>query len=107
MDPSVNEAEISSIIEAGGGKYIGVLKEIPEKTEMIVLFISRETKSTLGIPISRLTVEVVREQLAESNAAFGPRSVPEEAKFKGTSGLRLQAPCCACLIQTKKQNRRR
>jgi len=85
MGSSLNEAEISAIVEAGGGKYIGVLKKIPEKTEMIVLFISRETKSTLGVPISRLTVEVVREQLAESNAAFGTRSIPEEAKFKGRS----------------------
>ena len=85
MGSSLTEAEISAIVEAGGGKYIGVLKKIPEKTEMIVLFISRETKSTLGLPISRLTVEVVREQLAESNAAFGTRSIPEEAKFKGRS----------------------
>jgi hypothetical protein len=107
MDPSVNEAEISSIVEAGGGKYIGVLKGVPEKTEMIVLFISRETKSTLGIPISRLTVEVVREELAESNAAFGARSTPEKVKFEGTSGLRAPAPCCACLIQTKNPNRYR
>ena len=75
MDPSLTEAEISSIVEAGGGRYIGVLKEVPEKTEMIVLFISRETKSTLGIPIPRLTVEAVRKQLAESNAAFGKRSI--------------------------------
>jgi hypothetical protein len=85
MGSSSNEAEISAIVEAGGGKYIGVLKKIPEKTEMIVLFISRETKSTLGVPISRLTVEAVREQLAESNAAFGTCSIPEEAKFKGRS----------------------
>jgi hypothetical protein len=85
MDPRLNEAEISAIVEAGGGKYAGVLKEIPQKTEMIVLFISRETKSTLGIPISRLTVELVREQLAESDAAFGPGSIPEQVKFKGRS----------------------
>jgi hypothetical protein len=85
MDPSLNEAEIFAIVEAGGGKYVGVLKEIPEKTEMIVLFISRATKSTLGVPISRLTVEVIHEQLAASDAAFGPRSIPEEAKFKGRS----------------------
>ena len=85
MIPSLNEAEISSIVEAGGGKYIGVLKEVPEKTEMIVLFISRETKSTLGIPISRLTAEAARKQLAESNAAFGKRSMPEETKFTGRS----------------------
>jgi hypothetical protein len=32
--------------------------------ESIVLFISPQTRSTLGIPMSRLTVEAVREQLS-------------------------------------------
>ncbi|MFZ1975639.1 MAG: hypothetical protein WAU89_22535 [Candidatus Acidiferrales bacterium] len=76
-DPVLNEAEISSIVEAGGGRYIGVLKEVSEKTEAIVLFISRPTRSTLAIPISRLTIEAVRRQLAESDAAFSKRSMPE------------------------------
>jgi hypothetical protein len=66
----LNEAEMSSIVEAGGGKYVGVLNEIPEKMESIVLFISPQTRTTLGIAISRLTVEAVREQLTESDAAF-------------------------------------
>jgi hypothetical protein len=35
-----------------------------------VLFISPETKTTLGVPLSRLTVEAVRKQIIESNAAF-------------------------------------
>jgi hypothetical protein len=67
---SLNEAEMSSIVEAGGGKYVGVLKEIPGRMESIVLFISPQTRSTLGIPMSRLTVEAVRQQLSQSNAAF-------------------------------------
>jgi hypothetical protein len=83
MNPSVNEAEISSIVEAGGGRFIGVLKKVPEKSEAIVLFISPETKSTLAIPISQLTVEAVREQLAESNAAFGTGSMAEETHCTG------------------------
>jgi hypothetical protein len=66
----LSEEEMSSIVEAGGGKYVGVLNEIPEKMESIILFISPQTRTTLGIPISRLTVEAVREQLAESDAAF-------------------------------------
>jgi hypothetical protein len=61
---------MSAIVEAGGGKYVGVLKEIPGKMESIVLFISPQTRSTLGIPMSRLTVEAVRHQLTESDAAF-------------------------------------
>jgi hypothetical protein len=66
----INAGEISSIVEAGGGRYVGILMPIPEKIELIVLFASPQTRTTLGIPISRLTVEAVRAQLAESNAAF-------------------------------------
>ena len=64
------EREFSSIVAAGGGKYVGVLKEISNKMESVFLFISLRTRTTLGIPISRLTVEAVREHLAESDAAF-------------------------------------
>ena len=70
MTMRLSEAEMSSIVEAGGGKYVGVLSEIPEKMESIILFISPQTRTTLGIPVSRVTVEAVREQLAESDAAF-------------------------------------
>jgi hypothetical protein len=59
-----------SIVEAGGGRYVGVMNEIPGKVESIVLFTSPQTRSTLGLPSSRLTVEAVREQLAKSDAAF-------------------------------------
>jgi hypothetical protein len=67
---SLNEVEMSSIIEAGGGRYVGVMKEIPGKMESIVLFVSPQTRTTLALPSSRLTVAAVREQLAESDAAF-------------------------------------
>ncbi|MFZ0884017.1 MAG: hypothetical protein WAN14_11510 [Candidatus Acidiferrales bacterium] len=77
-DPVLNVPEISSIVEAGGGKYIGVVKEAGEKAEVLVLFISQQTRSTLAIPLSRLTAEAVRTQVAESNAAFSKRSIPEE-----------------------------
>jgi hypothetical protein len=66
----LSEVEVSSIVEAGGGRYVGVINEIPGKMESIVLFISPQTRSTLGLPSSRLTVEAVPEQLAESDAAF-------------------------------------
>jgi hypothetical protein len=49
---------------------VGVLKEIPNKMESVVLFSSPRTRTTLSIPISRLTVEAVREHLAESDATF-------------------------------------
>jgi hypothetical protein len=70
MPPTLSEAEMCSIVEAGGGKYVGVMHEIPGKVESIVLFTSPQTKSTLGLPSSRLTVEAVRDQLAKSDAAF-------------------------------------
>ena len=69
-----SEDEMSSIVEAGGGKYVGIVMAIPGKIESIILFISPTTKTTLGVPISRLTVEAVREQLAESDAAFAEKS---------------------------------
>jgi len=68
--PNLGETEFSSIVAAGGGKYVGVLKEIPNKMESVVLFNSPRTRTTLGIRISSLTVEAVREHLAESDAAF-------------------------------------
>ena len=61
---------MSSIVEAGGGKYVGIMNEIPGRMESIVLFISPQTKTTLGLPSSRLTAEAVRKQLAESDAVF-------------------------------------
>ena len=71
---TLSEAEMCSVVEAGGGKYIGVMNEIPGKLEAIVLFISPQTRSTLGLPTSRLSVAAVREQLTESNAAFSQAS---------------------------------
>lgn len=70
MPRTVSEAEMRSIVEAGGGRYVGVMHEIPGKVESIVLFTSPQTRSTLGLPSSRLTVEAVREQLAKSDEAF-------------------------------------
>ena len=67
----LSEAEISSTVAAGGGKYVGVLKETPGKLEPLVLFISLRTRTTLALPISRLSVESVHEHLNESDAAFG------------------------------------
>jgi hypothetical protein len=67
---TLSEAEMCSIVEAGGGRYVGLMNEIPGKVESIVLFTSPQTRSTLALPSSRLTVEAVREQLDKSDAAF-------------------------------------
>jgi hypothetical protein len=66
----LSEMEFSSIVAAGSGRYVGVLKEIPDKIETVVPFCSPRTRTTLGIPISHLTVQAGREHLAESDAAF-------------------------------------
>lgn len=66
----LDETEISSIVAAGGGRYVGVLKEIPGKMESVVLFISPQTRTTLGLSVLSLTVEAVRKRLTESDAAF-------------------------------------
>jgi hypothetical protein len=70
MPRTLSEAEMCSIVKSGGGKYVGVMNEIPGKVESIVLFTSPQTRSTLALPSSRLTAEAVREQLAKSDAAF-------------------------------------
>jgi hypothetical protein len=70
MPRTLSEAEMCQIVEAGGGRYVGVMNEIPGKVESIVLFTSPQTRSTLALPSSRLTVEAVREQLAKSDAVF-------------------------------------
>jgi hypothetical protein len=70
MPRTLSDVEMRSIVEAGGGRYVGVMHEIPGKVESIVLFTSPQTRSTLGLPSSHLTVEAVREQLTESDAAF-------------------------------------
>ncbi len=66
----LDELEFACILEAGGGRYVGILTEIPKKMESLILFNSPRTRTTPGIPISRLTVEAVREHLAESDATF-------------------------------------
>ena len=66
----LSEAEVSLIVKVGGGRYVGTLNAIPEEMESIILFVSPQMRTTLGIPISRLTVEAIREQLAESDASF-------------------------------------
>ena len=67
----LREAEIVALVAAAGASYVGMMDEIPGKTEAIVLFSSRRTKSTLAISISHLTIEAVRAHLAESDEAFG------------------------------------
>ena len=66
----LGEMELACILEAGGGRYVRILTEIPNKMESLILFNSPRTRTTLGIPLSRLTMEAVREHLPESDATF-------------------------------------
>jgi hypothetical protein len=68
--PQLSEAEIYSVVVAGGGKYVGVLKELPGNMESVILFSSPRTRTTLSLTISQLTAESVSEHLAESDAEF-------------------------------------
>ena len=70
MPRTLREAEMCRIVEAGGGRYVGLMHEIPGKVKSIVLFTSPQTRSTLALPSARLTVAAVREQLHKSDAAF-------------------------------------
>jgi hypothetical protein len=70
MPRTLSKAEMCRIVEAGGGRYVGLMNQIPGKAESIVLFTSPQTRSTLALPTARLTVEAVREQLDKSDAAF-------------------------------------
>ena len=68
--PQLSEAEIFSVVVTGGGKYVGVLKELPGNMESVILFSSPRTRTTLSLTISQLTAESVSEHLAESDAEF-------------------------------------
>jgi hypothetical protein len=48
MPLRLSEAEMSSIVEVGGGRYVGVLSEIPQKMESIILFMSPQKKNHIG-----------------------------------------------------------
>ena len=65
-----SDHEIAWIVAAGGGRYVGLLRAIPGRMEPVVLFASPRTRTTLGLPLSRLTVQAVRRRIAESDAAF-------------------------------------
>jgi hypothetical protein len=87
----LGDTEISSIVSAGGGKYVGVLKEIPNKMESVVLFNSPRTRTTLGIRISSLTVDAVRKHLAESDAALQRQTQNDKGDRSGHRS-RIQIP---------------
>jgi hypothetical protein len=61
-------------IECGGGIYKGIWPAIPGRSEKLILFNSPETRSTLALVASEVSVENVREKIRESNIQFGMKS---------------------------------
>ena len=69
-EPDLTEQEIALIVTAGGGRYVGLLQNIPGRMETVILFASPQTETTLGLCMSRFNVEAVRERIAESDELF-------------------------------------
>jgi len=69
------EQQIAAIVTAGGGRYVGLLRAIPGRMETLVLFASPQTRTTLGLSISRLSVQAVRRTIAESDRTFAKAAV--------------------------------
>jgi hypothetical protein len=67
---NLTEYEIALIVIAGGGRYVGLFHNIPGKMETVVLFASPQTKTTLGLRMSRFNAEAVRERIAKSDELF-------------------------------------
>ena len=69
-EPDLTEQEIALIVTAGGGRYVGLLQNIPGRMETVILFASPQTETTLGLCMSRFNVEAVRERIAKSDELF-------------------------------------
>lgn len=67
---NITEQEIALIVAAGGGRYVGLLQNIPGRLEIVVLFVSPQTKTTLGLRMSRFSIAAVRERIAKSDELF-------------------------------------
>ena len=63
----LGEQWIALIVSAGGGNYVGLVQGIPGRIETVVLFISPQTRTTLGLPVSLLSAEAVCERISKSN----------------------------------------
>jgi hypothetical protein len=55
------------VIEAAGGIYRG---KMSEGNQHVVLFDSPQTRSTLCLPVAKVTVETVRGRIVHSNLQF-------------------------------------
>lgn len=70
QSPSTVEILCRTIVEIGGGVFVGVWPAIPGRSEPLVLFNSVKTGATLGCLLSELSAELVRVKVAASDAVF-------------------------------------
>jgi hypothetical protein len=66
----VTEQQHRETVERGGGIYRALWDAKMPGIEPIVLFDSPFSRSTLGLPISRMSVEAVARQIQQSNELF-------------------------------------
>jgi hypothetical protein len=62
-------ASAKTCVEEGGGIWVGIQDCSPDCADL-VLFNSPETGSTLAIPTTRITPELVCSRIRQSNATF-------------------------------------
>lgn len=64
-------------VKAGGGEWLGIQETIPPGPDL-VLFYSPQTRSTLALPVSEISIENVSSHIARSNRKFQIVDKPEE-----------------------------
>lgn len=64
----MNAKRIVSIVESAGAQWMGVMNET------IVLFRDPVTGSSCSLPLTRISVPLVREKLEEKRKLFGGKS---------------------------------
>jgi hypothetical protein len=67
---SAKENLLKIQVELGGGIFRAYWDADMRGIEPMVLFDSPQTKSTLGLPVSKVSASAVREQIRKSDAAF-------------------------------------
>ena len=69
-------AALRTAVEQGGGVWVGI-QDNEGMMENIVLFNSKQTGSTLGLKVSRVTAKAVLDKIKASNAKFGNRDLED------------------------------
>lgn len=68
--PSIKTLHLQAMVELGGGVFRAHWDAEMIGIEPMVLFDSPKTKSTLGLPVSKVSAAAVREQIRKSDEAF-------------------------------------